>query len=230
DSPYGAIGFIDITDPKTPKAGGILQVDGEPTSVAVAGSRVFAGVNTSESYTSPSGRLDIIDIASRKIENSCDLGGQPDSVAVSDDQKYLAVAIENERDEDLNNGELPQLPAGYLTIFNMQNGQIDCATMKKVDLTGIAEIGTDDPEPEFVSFNTLNQIAVTLEENNHIAMMEGGTGEMISRFSAGHVDLDEIDTKREGQMTFESGLITGARESETIRWVDNGRVLSANGR
>lgn len=228
DSPYGAIGFIDITDPKTPKAGGILQVDGEPTSVAVAGSRVFAGVNTSESYTSPSGRLDIIDIASRKIENSCDLGGQPDSVAVSDDQKYLAVAIENERDEDLNNGELPQLPAGYLTIFNMQNGQIDCATMKKVDLTGIAEIGTDDPEPEFVSFNALNQIAVTLQEDNHIAIIDAETGEIISHFSAGHVDLDKIDTKKDGQITFDGELKSVAREPDTIKWVDNDRILIAN--
>ena len=44
DSPYGAVGFIDITDPKAPKAGGIVKIDGEPTSVAVAGGKVLAGV------------------------------------------------------------------------------------------------------------------------------------------------------------------------------------------
>jgi hypothetical protein len=37
----------------------------------------------------------------------CDLGGQPDSVAASPDGRYLAVAIENERDEDLDDGVIP---------------------------------------------------------------------------------------------------------------------------
>ena len=43
DSPLGAVGFIDITDPKAPKAGGIVKIDGEPTSVTVAGGKVLAG-------------------------------------------------------------------------------------------------------------------------------------------------------------------------------------------
>lgn len=63
DSPAGGIGLIDITDPKAPKAGGFLAMDGEPTSVAVAGGNVLVGVNTSPSYTAPSGRLAVIDIA-----------------------------------------------------------------------------------------------------------------------------------------------------------------------
>src|SRR5690349_5118610 len=67
DSPLGAVGFIDITDPKAPKAGGIVKIEGEPTSVVVAGGKVLAAVNTSESYTSPSGNLTVIDLASKTI-------------------------------------------------------------------------------------------------------------------------------------------------------------------
>ena len=78
DSPLGAVGFIDITDPKAPKAGGIVKIDGEPTSVTVAGGKVLAGVNTSESKAKPSGNLTVIDLATKKIEASCDLGGQPE--------------------------------------------------------------------------------------------------------------------------------------------------------
>ena len=37
----------------------------------------------------------------REIEARCDLGGQPDSTAVSPDRSLVAVAIENERDEAL---------------------------------------------------------------------------------------------------------------------------------
>ncbi|WP_421091163.1 esterase-like activity of phytase family protein [Pseudochrobactrum sp. MP213Fo] len=228
DSPYGGIGFVDITDPANPKAGGVLKVDGEPTSVAVAGKRVFAGVNTSESFVKPSGRLDVIDIASRKVEASCDLGGQPDSVAVSPDKTFLAVAIENERDEDLNDGELPQLPAGNLVIFNLKDGTPDCKTMKVVDMTGIAEIAPEDPEPEFVAFNDKNEIAVTLQENNHIAIVDAATGKITSHFSAGTVDLDKIDTKKDGQIKFNGEMKNVAREPDTIKWIGNDRLLTAN--
>src|SRR5262245_14671423 len=47
DSPLGAIGFIDITDPKAPKAGGALMMNGEPTSVTTAAGKALVAVNTS---------------------------------------------------------------------------------------------------------------------------------------------------------------------------------------
>ena len=75
DSPLGAVGFVDITDPRAPKASGIVKINGEPTSVVVAGGKVLAGVNTSESKTNPSGNLTVIDIASKAIETT-DLGGR----------------------------------------------------------------------------------------------------------------------------------------------------------
>ena len=109
--PAGAIGFVDITDPRNPKALGSVKADGEPTSVTVAGGKILAGVNTSKSKADPAGKLLVLDLASKAIENSCDLGGQPDSVALSKDGKFLAVAIENERDEEVNDGEIPNCRA-----------------------------------------------------------------------------------------------------------------------
>ena len=58
-----------------------MALDGEPTSVAVVGRRAYVGVNTSESYTQPSGQLMAFDTTTGKELASCDLGGQPDSVA-----------------------------------------------------------------------------------------------------------------------------------------------------
>ncbi len=194
DSPLGAVGFIDITDPKAPKAAGIVKIEGEPTSVVIAGTKVLAGVNTAKSKQEPSGNLTVIDLAAKKIEASCDLGGQPDSVALSKDGKFLAIAIENERDEELNDGEMPQLPAGFLKIVSLKDGAPDCATIKTVDMTGIAMIAPEDPEPEFVSFNDKGEIAVTLQENNHIAIVDAETATIVSHFSAGEVTLEKIDT------------------------------------
>lgn len=112
DSPLEGIGFINIKNAQQPRADGFTPLDGEPTSVTVSKTTVLAGVNTSESYVKPSGELVTLDLNSRKQIASCDLGGQPDSIALSKDEKFVAVAIENERDEDLNDGALPQLPAG----------------------------------------------------------------------------------------------------------------------
>ncbi|RCS23677.1 esterase-like activity of phytase family protein [Phyllobacterium salinisoli] len=228
DSPYGGVGFVDITDPTKPKPGGILKVDGEPTSVIVVGGKVLAAVNTSESKAKPSGRLDVIDLATRKVEASCDLGGQPDSVAVSPDKAFLAIAIENERDEDLNDGEMPQLPGGDLKIVSLKDGAPDCAGIKTVALTGLAEIAPEDPEPEFVSFNGKNEIAVTLQENNHIAIVDAASGKVLSHFSAGSVDLDGVDTKSDGTLAF-TGSVKGAlREPDAVKWLDDQRLVVAN--
>ena len=228
DSPLGAVGFVDIADPRAPKSGGIVKIDGEPTSVTIAGGKVLAGVNTSKSYAEPSGNLAVIDLASKKLEASCDLGGQPDSVALSKDGKYLAVAIENERDEELNDGEIPQMPAGDLKIFTLAGGMPDCASMKTVAMTGLSEIAGDDPEPEFVAFNDAGQIALTMQENNHIAIVDAATGAIVSHFSAGTASLDKIDTKKDGKLSFTGGFKDMPREPDAVKWLDNDRVVIAN--
>mmetsp|Transcript_45096 Transcript_45096/g.66364 ORF Transcript_45096/g.66364 Transcript_45096/m.66364 type:complete len:219 (-) Transcript_45096:66-722(-) len=109
DSEQENIGFVDITDPSSPVAAGTVALTGEPTSVAVLGGLAVAGINTSADYVNTSGELVAIDIATKTIVKTWALGGQPDSVAVSPDGKYVVVAIENERDEDLGDGAPPQV-------------------------------------------------------------------------------------------------------------------------
>ena len=228
DSPLGAVGFIDITDAKAPKAGGIVKIDGEPTSVTVAGGKVLAAVNTSESKAKPSGNLTVIDLASKKIESSCDLGGQPDSVALSADKSFLAIAIENERDEDLNDGVIPQMPSGNLKIVPIAAGVPDCGAIKTVELTGLAAIAPEDAETEFVDVNSLGEIVVTLQENNHIAIVNGKTGEIVSNFSAGAVTLENVDTKKDGRLSFTGKQENALREPDSAKWLDDNRFVVAN--
>ncbi|WP_102109063.1 esterase-like activity of phytase family protein [Oceaniglobus roseus] len=228
DSPLGALGFIDIADPAAPKPLGNLGLDGEPTSVTVIGQTAFAGVNTSESYTAPSGVLVSVDVASRAETGRCDLGGQPDSVAKAPDGSFLAVAVENERDEDLNDGALPQMPAGYLVLVDIVDGALACDTMKKVDLTGLAEIAPEDPEPEYVSINALGETVVTLQENNHLVVV-GRDGTVISDFSAGTVDLEGIDaTDERGALIFTESQQGRKREPDAVTWIDDTRFAIAN--
>ncbi|MBE4577258.1 alkaline phosphatase [Vibrio navarrensis] len=228
DSPLGGIGFIDIKQPHMPQAAGFLSLHGEPTSVAAYDKWVLAAVNTSENYTQPSGYLAIVSATGRKIVDKCELGGQPDSVAVSKDGRYIAVAIENERDESLNDGELPQLPAGFLVIIAAQKGKADCSTARRVTLTGLAQIAPDDPEPEFVAFNTANQIALTLQENNHIVIVDAASAKVVNHFSAGRVDLQQIDVKKDGALLFTGEQKGVLREPDAVKWLDNERLVIAN--
>ncbi|EHS49995.1 hypothetical protein PDO_2816 [Rhizobium sp. PDO1-076] len=228
DSPLGGIGFVDITDAKAPKAGDALLMDGEPTSVAALGNKVLVAVNTSESKVNPSGRLAVVDIASKAIDLTCDLGGQPDSVAISPDKTFAVVAIENERDEELNEGKLPQMPAGDLVIVGLKDGIVDCASLKHVAMTGLAGVAGDDPEPEFVSINGLGEIAVTLQENNEIVIVDGKTGEVKTHFTAGTVDLEGIDTKSDGALKFTGKKEGVIREPDALKWLDDNRFVVAN--
>ena len=104
------LGFVDISDPDAPQPAGTLSIDGEPTSVAVLRDLALVAVDTSQSFTEPSGELLIVDVATRAVRERLELAGQPDSVAVSPDRRYAAIVIENERDEELDDGVIPQLP------------------------------------------------------------------------------------------------------------------------
>ncbi|MEO1780429.1 MAG: alkaline phosphatase, partial [Pseudomonadota bacterium] len=116
DGPAEVVGFIDISDPANPVAKGAIELEGEPTSVSVFGTTAYLGENTSEDFINVSGVLHAIDAETQTVLASCDLGGQPDSVAVSPDGSFVAVAIENERDEDLGEGRVGQMPAGFVAI------------------------------------------------------------------------------------------------------------------
>lgn len=227
DSPLGAIGLIDITDPRAPKPLGNIAMQGEPTTTVVLGKTAFVGVNTSESFTQPSGVLRSVDLDSGTVVASCDLGGQPDSVALSPKGDMIAVAIENERDEEVNDGALPQMPAGFVLRLPVRDGQIDCAAAQQIQLTGLAAEGGDDPEPEYVDFNAQGDLVVTLQENNHIVVI-GADGRIASHFSAGTVDLDGIDIEKDGKLDFTASLKAVPREPDTVSWLDNDHFATAN--
>jgi hypothetical protein len=227
-SPLKAIGLIDITDAHAPKALGSVMLDGEPTSVAVLGGKALVAVNTGKDKLHPTGNLETVDLASKKVEASCDLGGQPDSIAVSKDKTIAVIAIENERDEDVNDGVIPQMPAGDLVIVPLKDGAADCAAIKHVVLTGLAGVAADDPEPEFVAINAKNEIALTLQENNEIVIIDGNTGTVKTHFSAGKTDLEGIDASTDGKLDFSEKKEGVLREPDAVKWLDDSRIVVAN--
>jgi len=230
DSPRNEIGFLDIKDPAAPKSLGKLPMNGEPTSVAVKGDIALVAVNTSKNFVEPSGHIAAVKLSDRSIVATCDVKGQPDSVAVSPDGRFLAVAVENERDEKKDKGKIPQLPGGHLAILELAADGLpsNCANATIVALTGLAQVAPEDPEPEFVSINAKNQAVITLQENNHIVIVDLATAKVINHFSAGSVTLEKVDAKTDKRIALTDKLENVRREPDAVAWIDDTRFVTAD--
>ena len=219
NSDKGSVDFVSIADPSDPTSISSIDVGGEPTSVAIYDGYAIAAVNTSASFTEPSGKVVTIDIETGKIVKEIALAGQPDSIAIAPNGKFAAIAIENERNEDINDALIPQYPAGNLAIVTGNE-------VKYVDLRGLADIAPSDPEPEFVDINGLGEIVVTLQENNHIVVVSS-SGDIINHFSAGAVQLNNIDTEKDGVYNPVNSRYS-RREPDAVKWIDNDHFATAN--
>ena len=220
NSDKGSVDLVSIADPSNPTPISSIDVGGEPTSVAIYDGYAIAAVNTSSSFTNPSGKVVTIDIETGKIVKEIALAGQPDSIAIAPNGKFVAIAIENERNEDVNNEMIPQYPAGNLAIIDLDGN------VKYVDLRGLADIAPSDPEPEFVDINDNGEIVVTLQENNHIVVVSSG-GDIINHFSAGAVQLNNIDTEKDGVYNPVNSRYS-RREPDAVKWIDNNHFATAN--
>jgi len=258
DSENGSLGFVDITDPANPAALGAVPVGGQPTSVAAAGGYALVAVNTSPDFVDPSGHLAVVEIATRAIVAIHDLGGQPDSVAVSADGRYAAIAIENERNEEwcvvpgdgLANdfpvpeddaaaaaachtaggevGGLPQSPGGALAVVDLV-GKPGAWGVRSVDLANLDGMPfASDPEPEYVDINRNDIAVVTLQENNHIALVDLASGAVVNHFSAGTTDLHQVDTQDNKLIELTGSLSNVPREPDGVTWIADDRFVTAN--
>ncbi len=227
DAELGAVGFVDITDPANPLPGGIVATPGSPTSVGVFGPYALVCVDTSPSFTKPSGELLVLDIATHAVVTTIALGGQPDAISISPSGLYAAIAIENQRDEDLGSGEPPQAPPGFLLILDLV-GAPAAWNQRVVDLVGVADLFPEDPEPEYVDISALDIAVVTLQENNHIVIVDLPTGNILLDYSCGTVDLQGIDTNENDLIEQTSSLQAVPREPDAVTWMSNLSFATAN--
>ncbi len=229
DGAKGEIGFVDIANPEAPQAGGVLGLGGEPTSLVVRGSHVLVAVDDSDgNFENPSGRLVVVDLKTRAVVRTFELAAQPDSLALSPNQRYGALVIENQRDEELNDGLLPQLPTGALQVIDF-NGDPSRWSLRAADLSAVAAnaFAGGDLEPEYVDINHDNLAVVSFQENNHLAVIDLRTGKIVSDFSAGTVTLQDVDTVEDDLIIFGSDL-NERREPDGVAWIDSDSFATAN--
>lgn len=232
DGEGGTVGFVDITDPTAPVGLGTVDVGGEPTSVAFKDDYALVAVNTSESFTEPSGELVVVSApgdAAAAIVTRFALIGQPDSIAVAPAGAYAAIVIENERDEDLGDGEPPQAPGGALQVVRLTAyvGAWE-DSLRTIDLIGLPDEFGEDPEPEFVDINRRNQAVVSFQENNHLAVFNLWNGGVVSSHNAGTVDLENVDTVEDDIIRLDGSLEDVPREPDSVAWMSSNWFATAN--
>lgn len=228
------IGFVDIRDINAPKPLGSLEVGGEPTSVYATADHILVCVDTTAGdFTNPSGKMLVLDVNTRKLVRTIDLGGQPDSIDITADGKFATVAIENQRDEEftpegLEEGDIPQAPTGWLSVLHL-DGPASTWTMKKIDVTGLpGMVAPTDAEPEYVKISPDGKkIALTLQENNHIVIAGLKNHKVLTSFTAGENTVEGVDTKKD-KVIDPTKSITKKREPDSIGWIDNRYVATAN--
>jgi hypothetical protein len=219
------VGFVDITVPSKPVEVAAITINGEPTSVAVTRDGRYALV-TVDAAAGAQDQLLVVALLDRTVKAAINLGGQPDSVAVSPSGRYAAIAIENERDESLNSGRMPQLPGGFLTIVDLA-GEPAQWTTRNVSLVNLAARFPEDPEPEFVDINAADQAAVTLQENSHVVIVDLVAGTVINHWPAG-TTTHAADTVNNNNVSFTNTLTDAPREPDAIAWTPGGRLITAN--
>ena len=243
------IGFIDISNPNAPQGLGTLDLKAqghakdEPTSVAVYGDYLLVVIDeTGGDFANPKGRVDIVRVSDRTRVSSIDLKGQPDSIAISpagaSGTPKAAIAMENQRNEELNDGNLPQLPTGFVQTIDLSGEpkgwkatpiRFEDESGQLLDIVKKAGLDTpEDLEPEYVSINGKNQLAVTLQENNGVAIIELQTNRITNVFSAGSAEVKGVDTKSDKIINPTDTLPETPREPDAIAWIDDNHVATAN--
>lgn len=140
-------------------------------------------------------------------------------MAVSPDKTFVAIAIENERDEDLNDGLIPQLPPGFLIVMDVSAEDPMEWSVEQVDLTDLDDVlYNTDPEPEYVSINNDNICVVTLQENNAIVLVDLTTLQVTASFSAGSPLIEQVDVVEDGIID-QTGSVEVPREPDAVAWI-----------
>lgn len=260
DSDGGAVGFVDLTDPAEPKLlGEPVKVDGEPTSVGVSpdGSLALVAVQTStlEEGEPPEltpGKLVAVDIATRKVAGAVEIGVGPDALAVTEvgGKPVAVVAIENEpvvvdQEGNLTDKEGPgedgdQSNPGLVQVITVNPADIADSEVADVELE-LSESGLlfpADPQPEFVDIGPDGRAAVSLQENNGVAVfnaLEAMSGAPeITVFDLGVVGDRPADLTADGKVSLsetypadalDAEAQAGTRVADAIAWNSEGTVV-----
>ncbi len=225
DSVQGKLGFVDISEPADPVPAGTLAVGGTPIAVRTAGWTDYALVAVQDG-ASP-GWLQIVDLDTRDIVRTIELSGRPTGLSVDPQAKFAAVSIDT-------TGEV--LIVDLITPFPLT------WPTRTATLAG----QTNTPQPQAVSISQQGRCAVALTAENHVTVLDLNhqrglrillncllpdviNGAKIDgTWSAGTVDLPQMDVIRNSLVELNAELASVARNPVSLQWTGPNTLASAN--
>lgn len=242
EADLGSISILNIEDVKNVKT--VKQISfksisekAEVTSVAVTpdGKYALAAVRTGDDVTNANkGFVAAVDLAKLETVKVYDVGVGPDSIAVSKNGLYAVVAIEDEeinleKDEvDMSKTVRP----GSIAVISFTDGDAlkGEVTNVSVDLstTGNGAIYPHDPQPEYVAISPDSlTAAVTLQENNAVAIVDLKEKKVVKTFGLGETK-HKADLKADDVISITEDM-TARPEPDGIAFSEDGKyLLTAN--
>ncbi|MGI9291389.1 MAG: hypothetical protein ACR2QG_08980, partial [Gammaproteobacteria bacterium] len=236
NSNNSSIDLLDLADPENPERIRSISVPGEPTSVSVSpdGNWAMAVVYAGKSKTAKKpidprlpGLLTLIDMrnpAEAEIIKFIGIGHQPDSITIKESGSDLIaiIAIENEPffveevavNEDQPGQKIDISLPGSIEIISIDPFAPEryVSNIIKLDAETLNQAGMlfpDDPQPEFVAASPNSElVAVTLQENNGIILIDLSSKEIITAFSVGKTSEQLTDLKNDSEIKLEQNYPT----------------------
>jgi len=217
----GRLAVFDIANVDAPvqKATVVLGAANETTtSVAAVSNRyVLVGFQTASTSGDEIRVYDLFDPANPVLAHTIAVGDGVDSVAVSPSGTRGAAAIENEKDP---------LTDGRVEALDLSNADPTLWTATPVPLPALSPSEYDeaeDPQPEYVDINGANQAAVTLQEQDAVAIVDLPTASVLDVWSTGTQTFD-ADIFNDNLLRFNQ-LVTREREPDGVKWTADGKAL-----
>ncbi len=213
-----AIDVLDIRDPKNPAK--LFSIDvsqfGAPNSVAVKSGIVAIAVENGADKQAPGWAL-LYDVSGRFL-NRLTAGALPDMVTFSPDGSWILLANEGEPSADYQNdpeGSITAIPLGNCDFTPFWVNILRAKTLKQshvrqigftqfnqatldpsIRIYGPGATVAQDLEPEYIAVSPDSKTAmVTLQENNALAEIDLGTGQVIRLLGLGFKDHSLVSTE-----------------------------------
>src|SRR3546814_63738 len=114
--------------------------------------------------------------------------------------------MENQRNEAVtpqggDEGDLPQAPSGFVQVIDLADPDATTWEASPIALPAEALEGVDTPEdaePEYVDINEQNKLALTLQENNGVVIIDLPSKKIETVFSAGNTTVAGGDNTKDG--------------------------------
>lgn len=235
----GTVSIVDITDVqkvsvKKSVSFKTISADAEVTSVTVSkdGKYGLAAVRMGDDVDHANrGIVGIIDLKTGSIVKTYHVGIGPDSIALTKNGNYLVICNEDEENDPAQDNEIDMKKTkrpGSISILQFKDGNVLKGKHKVIPLdisnVGNGAVYLHDPQPEYVAISPDDsKAAITLQENNAVALIDIKAKKIMSIFGLG-VTEHNADLKNDG-IHFFTQTMKARPEPDGIAWSLDGRYL-----